>query len=654
MLLRSVLALALLLAAAAAAQSAGGGPDVFLSFYVNATNSTVKMCAVDSPTRCVFVPKLPKINITLAIEEYNKTWALLVDGRSRVVEYHPPDYELLQYVVHSFSNTPPLTIQVPVSGILYSSRSFYVDGRQAQTGYPSVCNRTFSYAYSVSPGTYTISGLREALYLLDTRTCLSYRVVESISRVVNLTGKIQLYIFHMPTAYRKYIRTTAIGGYNIYAFNATQHAYFIHIYTWGLIGGFVSQGMYLANSTWLPTIVISTYYRQDILQSFSYGSVHYSTYRNSTASLSTFALLTIGQAPGDGIIRLWFPTRGRMHVGYIADGTVGYVNFSNALPRDLLIYVRRYSLAEVYVANATHSYVVRLMACTAYSGEHDFVFTRPIMFVPTNRIYEVEICNNMTSTYYVGLYVYYSATIYGYTYIDELQPGTCRRLRWDAFYSNTYVTFRFFNSTRNMCRLRPEFSVAGTKCPAGWRCVLRNRDLVAVHPIEPDALYAAMWQEFMKYLTQQYNATMNALMQWLQMQANATKSIQDFIASQPRIIGTVRVESATSVWLQTVLSEIKRYAVPAPPSTGGGFAPAPLPGASSLSAAAAAAAVATAWAASRRSLASAAFLAGFAVLASALFVYYLYGTSVATGLIVAAVVLMSLGAAAAWFRKTED
>jgi multidrug efflux pump subunit AcrB len=64
--------------------------------------------------------------------------------------------------------------------------------------------------------------------------------------------------------------------------------------------------------------------------------------------------------------------------------------------------------------------------------------------------------------------------------------------------------------------------------------------------------------------------------------------------------------------------------------------------------------VATAWAASRRSLATAAFLAGFAILATALFTAALYGATIAASLVMAGVVLMAVGAAAAWQKQTGE
>jgi VIT1/CCC1 family predicted Fe2+/Mn2+ transporter len=140
---------------------------------------------------------------------------------------------------------------------------------------------------------------------------------------------------------------------------------------------------------------------------------------------------------------------------------------------------------------------------------------------------------------------------------------------------------------------------------------------------------------------------LNAFVQWYASQANATyTNLTNFLASQPRFVGTIRMDAATSTWLRTTLNELQKWqAVGAP----GSFAPVSLPAVPAAIAPAAAAAVAVAWAASRRDddVAATAAVAGIALTLFGILMTLVYGTEsltlVALGVIVAA-------AAAAWRR----
>jgi hypothetical protein len=627
----------------ATAASAQRWSDIVMSIYINVTNSTVKMCAVDLPSRCVFVPKLNRTIAMTPDEFVNKTVSLIYHERGSLY-YYPPDFELLQHVAWVISNVQSYTVRVPAPGILYSPNSFRVNNRTAGPQ-PAICGMNIQHGYVVSAGTYVVTGLSERLLWLDPSTCISYRLVDFISRAPNVTGKAYIFIFYMPTARLRYQMFRENQW--TWGFNGTAHAYFLS----RDFMQYITTGMYVANATRLPAAVVSTG-GSGGPPPLSYGPVHYGAYRNATNFRSLYAMLTIGADPGDGIIPVRFPTlRGRVEVAYVADGTAGYVQLPGALDGVLMIYAQRYALAEVVVTNKTYVYAMRLFACPAYQGQSAMTDAARLFLPPRlDRAHEVEICNNNTRTLYVGVYV--TSPFTGYAWLDELKPGDCRRLRWDGIYGA--VRYHFYNSTYNICRRATEFIIDGAACPAGWRCHLFGRTLTAVRPIDIDAFYAMAWLNLTRYLAQLYNATVNTLLQWLQQQANASRSLSDFLRSQPHHVGTIRIESSTSVWLRTTLHELQRWQVAGPPpSAGGGVSVSPL-APSALTATVAAAAVATAWAASRRSLATAAFLAGFAILASSLFVYYLYDMTVASAIILAAVLLMSIGAAAAWFRKSED
>jgi VIT1/CCC1 family predicted Fe2+/Mn2+ transporter len=216
---------------------------------------------------------------------------------------------------------------------------------------------------------------------------------------------------------------------------------------------------------------------------------------------------------------------------------------------------------------------------------------------------------------------------------------------WDSALSSK-PTLYVYASARAACSRTPIFTT--TSYNPGWRHFLfQNNTLRAVTPIAPDYDYASLWQQLLNMLSQQYSDLLNALTQWYASQANATyTNLTNFLASQPRFVGTIRVDAATSTWLRTTLNELQRWqAVGTAPT----FGAVSLPTVPAAIAPAAAAAVAVAWAASRRDddVATTAAVAGVALALFGILMTLIYGTSsltlVALGVIVAA-------AAAAWRR----
>ena len=635
--LRSALLLALLLAALAAAQWS----DVVMAVAVNTT--TVKVCAVDNPTRCVFTPVLnatidPLRSVVYATD-YSAQTGWIITPYTVVIENTPIDVE----------------VYVPAGGYIWHyGNEFTVDGRAPDR--MKLCGRNENvYGVLVGPGRYNIH--IDGLYFwswayyysplwFTTADCrASFMLVHQIDFVVNFTRRYALMVLYMPTANATYPYewTTALNG--------TAHAYFVRFGD----ARVAAAGFYIANKTRMPTFA---YYDVFNVYKFFLGPHAYDAYLNKTLNPDVYrhviVVYNIGPTPGDGVAVIDTPDSiyGAAEVGWIGNGTGGYLRvLDNGVfeQKWLEIFVKRYSFVEVAIKDDLYEYSTRTIACPPYVGTTARVFDTELARL--DRAKEIELCNNMTSAIYVAL----ANTWYGtYAFIDEIKPGECRRLRWDGVYGVEQTALEFYDSPQNLCRLeRAAVRYGGQDYATGWRYyVTSGYSLVPASPIDLDTLYAEMWKQIIENMAKQYNETQNVLQQWLQMQANATKKIEDYYKSLPQYQGTIRMESSTSVWLQSVLSVISRYTVPGLPPVGGGFAPAPLP--SGVSAAAAAAAVAVAWAASRRSLATAAFLAGFAILASALFVYYLYGTTVTAGLILAAVALMSIGAAAAWFRRAED
>ena len=159
-------------------------------------------------------------------------------------------------------------------------------------------------------------------------------------------------------------------------------------------------------------------------------------------------------------------------------------------------------------------------------------------------------------------------------------------------------------------------------------------------------MYDAMWQQIMQTMAQMYNATLDAVKQWLKQQANATQSLQSLAVSLPQFTGTIKMDSSTSTWLKTTLNELQKWKVV---GSSASFGAVSLPAVPTAVAPAAAAAVAVAWAASRRDddVATTAAVAGIALALFGILMTLVYGTNsltlVALGVIVAA-------AAAAWRR----
>ena len=653
-MLRSLLLFALLLAALAAAQVGNAArDDVLLSYWLQV--NTTKMCAVDNPNRCVYVLKL---NFTADPRKTFVVWAYRDYPRIGGL-YINTDFDMLTYVA---VNTPlTATIYIP-AGYIYSSAQFHVNGMVADRY--TVCNMTLNYAFLIrQSGYYRVQNAPLPLYWLDPNTCTSYRYVAWLSALQNLTQSMYLYIFYMPTA----------RGKGNWWLNGTQHIYRFNFHgdlrTY-CTGSFCYRGhdMYLfpmgagfyvtPNNTRIFTAI---FLRRS---SEWYGPRHFSALRNATLDSgggaiylipNTGTVYTMPPAPGDGVLYVYVPNvhLRRGELATVADNFAAYLllngPYNATLSNNyLLVYATRYSVAEVALSNGTHVYNTRTVACPAYRTAVPSPETWRAILIPLSRAKEIEVCNNHTITLYVGIYQTHSAPR-AYSYVDEVRPGACRRLRWDGIYTAAQTQMRIFNSTYNFCWGRAWRTISGNNYQPGWRYyITQDGRLVAAHPIDPDAFYAAAWQALMQSLAQMYNATLSAFWQWLSQQANATKNLQDFIASQPRFIGTIRMDSATSTWLRTTLNELQRWQVAGAP---GSFSSITLPAVPVAVAPAAAAAVAVAWAASRRDddVATTAAVAGIALALFGILMTLIYGTGsltlVALGVIVAA-------AAAAWRRIT--
>jgi hypothetical protein len=636
-----LLFVALLLAFFAAAQWS----DVFVSHWLNMTPA--KLCAVDKPTVCVYVPKLT----TLTNIDTSKTLLMAVYWSGTATRYSTTllsDYAMLQAVAYSRGVTVVVNVTKP--GLLYSPYSFNIysfsSGVSGSTTSYRACGGYYSNAYSVDPGLYQVSNLWPPLYFLDVNTCTSYRLVDLVSNVDNVTVPwFSLYMASMLPNTTKIYYDSNWWSWNL---NGTKHLYRTHFYSRTAPLGF---GIYITDNVVRDTLVMPYDGRV--------GPQGYDTLQNATINYPPYGagiLYNIGQYPGDGAVFANIPTvpyGPSVKVTHIADGTAGYavINvtsyFAGSGYFTYAAFFKRYAVVEVAAQDMVYTYATRGIACPYVApggGQTVYVLNR------LDRVQEVEICNNATSPLIVALYYksYYSTNIYFFA--DRIDPGACRRLRWDS-YITSKPEIDIFTSERNFCNYR--YAAYTMLYNPGWRHYLfANYTLKAAVPISPDAAYAAMWQQVMQTMAQMYNATNNAIQQWLKQQAATAQSLQSLAAATPQFQGTIKMDSSTSTWLQTTLNQLQKYQVVGP--SVGGTISVSLQAPSAFTAAASAAAVATAWAASRKTLATAAFLAGFAVLATSLFVYYLYGAMVTTGLILAAVALMSIGAAAAWFRKSED
>jgi hypothetical protein len=638
MSLRSLLLLLLIAAAFLAAQ----WTDVLHSTVLNITAK--KVCAVDNPEYCIFAPVL---NGTIDIRT---TYAVAVFHDAEALAWRATSV-LSPYTLVVYNPSINITVRTP-AGYILAPETVAVDGMVPDL--VPLCGRNMT-AVRVDAGTHRIAGsfyypcgsyfCYQPVRFLNPKDCGAVSLAEHAFMLNNVTSRwAYVYILYMPTA--KEVRVDAINE----ILNGTAHVY----YTYLRVAPPAGDGIYIANKTRVSAVAAgllgSSLYVGPKAHDMLTAEMNFDYY------IPKFVLYTIGRFPGDGVAAVQVPgfltLTAPYELAFTADDTAGYFKL-RVIPDDSSahIFVQRYAVVEVALSDGIYMYTTRTIACPPYQN----TTARHIYTIPAraNAAKEIEICSNKTAAAYLALSVSYYGWEY-FTFIDKVEPGDCARLRWDGMFRAADTKLYIYPSAQAVCLLQPEAEkIGGQDYLPGWRYYLMpDNSLVPANPIDPDVLYAELWKQIIQSLAQQYNEMVKAQQQWLQMQANATKKIEDYYKSLPQYQGTIQMSSSTSTWLQTVLNVISRYTVPGV-SAGIGVTAAP-PGISSLSAAAAAVAVATAWAASRRSLAAAAFLAGFAVLASALFVYYLFGTSVTVGLVLAAVVLMSIGAAAAWFRKTED
>jgi len=642
MSLRSAAAALLLVAVFVVAQWS----DVIMITYYNAT--PVRMCALDVSDKCVYV-----IKPNMTLYDPNKTsifWMYYNPKTSPptwVYGGSVPDTALLQALYYNTGQKPSLSVDMPLAGYIYSPYSFYLDGMSADR--LTVCGIN-SYMMPVSAGRHTLTSFTPPVYFLEPRTCTSYLLVGLISSVRNATMPWGLvYVIHMPTARRALSATR---------FNGTAHIYNVNI-NGDSIGDLwpVGRGVYLGNGTYLPTIATSAGYKLD--KWLRYGPVPHANFSSLRVSSRDVWFYTIGPSPSDGAALIRPPPKMR-ELAYIAEGSAGYLIFdspyayvtqfdsviSGSPQKSVVIYAQRYSLVEVAVYNGTHIFNARTLACPAYTA------TPPLVAAfAYNLSKELELCNSRADTIYVALYV---NGLY-FNFIDRLDPGQCRRVRFDGTKSSSDIIYYFYNSSATLCLKASSlqgalFSVRGL---APWYryYVMSDNTVRQGPPISPDFDYYSAWLDITKWLAQQYNATLNALLNLLkqqqqQQQYNATQALQSFIASQSRLIGTIKVDSATSTWLRTTLNELQKWRVA---GSSASFGAVSLPAVPTAVAPAAAAAVAVAWAASRRDddVATTAAVAGIALALFGILMTLIYGTSsltlVALGVIVAA-------ATAAWRR----
>jgi hypothetical protein len=673
---RSLLLAVLLLAALAAA--ARPTEDVFMSVWLNMT--PVRQCAADAPNRCFYIPRVD-LNIdptkTLAVVTYRCGWYVCA------VMNPIGDYLLLNYIMTAAHRWYIVNITRP--GLLYSPSPFRIGpaGTSSQvraTSY-TACGKTYPYAYYVAaPGAYNITPLQPPFYIVDLDTCVEYRFVVRETAVVNITARwYSLYLAELNPPARKIYHSDAGSTKNAYVLNGTLHAYltFFHHALRPQGSGFyifqTSASVHVAQTLVMPYYHRSGYYNHR-------GPVAYDVWNNNNFPTKTgspgvsYVAYTIGLPPGDGYLMAVLPGAGivapaeLMYVSGNASqvgGAVGY--FLIDVPvltqgAGYIVYTRRYDVTHVAYADVSYAYDTRGVACTLRIDDVGVGWALNRL----DRVYEIEICNNNTHATYVVFY-YGSVNFVGditgsviypgfqlYMYGDRVEPGNCTRLKWDgAVVSKPHL--RVYTTPQGVCAASSNYTLSTTDYNPGWRYNLVGNSLVPVRPISPDYDYASQLLELLKWLSQLYRNLQGNFSRYLNATrgANATAfNLTDFFKSQPRFLGTIKMDSATSTWLRTMLSELQRWQVAAPAV--GGAVSVSLQAPSALTASAAAAAVATAWAASRRSLATAAFLAGFAVLATALFTYYLYGATVSVSLVLAGVMLMTLGAAAAWFRRSED
>jgi len=671
MSLRSLLLLAaLLLSVSVAAQSSA--TDVFMSYWINMT--AVRQCADDAPSICLYIPKEDFIDPrrTLTVAVYRCGADTCAVGRIT------PRYSLLTHII---SNTTYqwYLIKVPRPGLLYAWADFRIgppgsgdSGKVWSTSY-TMCGRTYLYAYYVSPGTYNITPLRLPLYLVDPETCVEYRFADHVNNNINITtGWYTLYIAELNPPARGIYYDANI---NTHILNGTAHAYLTFFYGTKPLQP-LGEGFYIlqtpTQTNTAPTLVMPQYshggYRN------YRGPVAFDVWRNYMPSVGSPGTLyihyNIGHYPGDGYFMatlLGAAPPAPAELAYVADGSAGYFAIKrrfSGLGAGYITYHRRHALVEVAFADALYVYNTRGLACPMTTT---FLYGVGWALNRLDRVYEIEICNNRTDTVYAVLY-YTAITFpapglissvdgYGfhvYMYGDVVRPGNCSRLRWDAAIVSK-PQLRIYRSAGDVCFVRNNHTLATTNYNPGWRYNLVGNSLVPVGPIAPDYQYASTWLDLFRYLSQLYQSLLSDLLKALNAtrSSSATKPLNlTGVFSMRQFLGTIRMDSATSTWLRTTLNELQKWRVVG--VSAGGAVSVSLQAPSALAASAAAVAVATAWAASRRSLATAAFLAGFAILATALFTAALYGATVAATLILVGTILMAVGAAAAWQKQTGE
>jgi len=645
----------------AALVSAAAWSDIMMAVTYNVT--AVKWCLVNAEV-CYLLP----------------AWNASVDPRKGlvVVETYPYNYEanfmgvplfyMLKMLYSSYYDLPPYKIDVYIDrpGYLWSQFSnFTVNGRSS--GPWSICGGKMylDHGYWIqSPGTYSVYvsegpayNVGDKLLFTEEATCATYAIVFPSNYYFNATqGWVTVTLYYLKTGRQGDIR----GAWWPWTpqpsetwINGTAHLYRLKSNTLVAVG----DGWYIANKTRVPTVLslYGSYY--------FYGPVHFSSLPQIPDNLSYWPYgynflmaMAVGADPGDGVVFVKLPNSfyGRAELGYVGNETAGYFRIRDywLAKRStwgsvyFTIPLQRHTIVEVTLADDLYVYNTRGLACPPYKPESA---NPPFELAPLrmDRAREFEICNNQTSPVYVGLWVPYDGYRGGgYTFVDRVEPGKCIKARWDGQYANTDTRLDFAYTPRDFCLMQPAFSIAGEYYDYGYRYFLMpNNTLVKGPAIQPDTALVEAWKRLLQLMAQQYNETANAIKQWLQMQANMTKRLEDYYKSLPRYQDTVKMESSTSVWVNTVYNVLKTYVAPAPAAVP--YGPMSVQPPPAAVAPAAAAAVAVAWAASRRDddVVKTAAVAGIALALFGILMTLIYGSSsltlVALGIIMAA-------AAAAW------
>jgi hypothetical protein len=600
------------------------------------------MCAVDRPTVCVNIPKPPFVNLdprkTLVVVVY-KSGSAMYSSASPLT-----DYAMLQAVVYSSPAWAVVNVTRP--GLLYASSQFKVYSfstkMQVTSASYTVCGQTYANAYWANAGLYNVSSLTPPLYWLDVNTCISYKLVDKTSNVANVT--LQWFSLYVATLLPNTTKIFYDFYWRSWNLNGTSHMYRTHFHYFASPIGF---GIYIANGTVTNTLVMQDYYGGSGFYAWS-GPMGFDVLKNATFTRpiqDTAFFYGIGDTYGDAPIFARFYSRPYVpfNAAYVADGTAGYATVNKSV-YIFAAFFKRYAVAEVAVQDVLYTYATRGIACPYVNPAGGVV---RFMLNRLDRVQELEVCNNATAPAVVALfgnvpYSYYSEP--AYFFADRADVGKCVRLKWDTSIL-AKPELHVYTSERDLCKMNP--AVKTTSYNPGWRhYYFANGTIKAVQPVSPDAMYDAMWQQIMQTMAQMYNNTLNAIKKWLQMQANATQSLQSLATSMPQFFGTIKMESATSTGLRATLNELQKWKVV---GSSASFGAVSLPAVPAAVAPAAAAAAAVAWAASRRDddVATTAAVAGIALALFGILMTLIYGTSsltlVALGIIVAA-------AAAAWRR----